>query len=169
MKSQTKKLLLDIWQAGQSIRSRCSGHSFAEYEEDRWFRRTLEREFEIIGEALNRLSQVDPDTAELISELPRIVGFRNRIIHGYDTVDDATVWGIAESHLPRLLDEVKNLIGPDNAYCIAFELPCKRIIVCGPLDVLFWKMKHKFEKERSKWVVSFEGNTGRRARSISGT
>jgi hypothetical protein len=55
------------------------------------------------------LTQLDPDIAELISEHPCIVGFRNRIIHGYDTVDDAAVWGIAESHLPRLLDEAKNL------------------------------------------------------------
>ena len=118
MKSQTKKLLLDIWQAGRSIRLRCDGHTFAEYEVDRWFRRTLEREFEIIGEALNRLSQVDPEIAELISELPRIVGFRNRIIHGYDTVDDATVWGIAEAHLPQLMEEVKELMGQDDATCL---------------------------------------------------
>jgi uncharacterized protein with HEPN domain len=66
----------------------------------------VEREFEIIGEALNRLSQVEPELAARVTELPRIVGFRNRIIHGYDTVDDATVWGVIKAHLPRLLVEV---------------------------------------------------------------
>lgn len=70
----------------------------------------MEREFEIIGEALNRLGQVDPAVASAIQELPRVVGFRNRIIHGYDTVDDATVWGVVESHLPRLLEEIETLL-----------------------------------------------------------
>jgi uncharacterized protein with HEPN domain len=43
--------------------------------------------------------------------LPRIVGFRNRIIHGYDSIDDATVWGVIEGHLPALLKQVQNLLG----------------------------------------------------------
>ena len=111
MKSQAKKLLLDALEAGRSIQKRCAGRTFAEYEGDRWFRRTVEREFEIIAEALNRLSQFDPSVAAAISELPRIVGFRNRIIHGYDTVDDATVWGVVEGHLPRLLEEIEKLLG----------------------------------------------------------
>jgi uncharacterized protein with HEPN domain len=110
MESQTRKLLLDAVEAGRSIQARCTGRAFAEYERDRWFRRTVEREFEIIGEALNRLSQVDPEVAATISELPRIVGFRNRIIHGYDTVDDATVWGVVEAHLPHLLEEIQALL-----------------------------------------------------------
>ncbi len=107
MNAPTKKLLLDVVEAGRSILTRCGGHTFREYEADRWFRRTVEREFEIIGEALSRLSRSDPTTAAAISELPRIVGFRNRIIHAYDAVDDATVWGVVESHLPRLLEEIE--------------------------------------------------------------
>ena len=47
--------------------------------------------------------------ASVIAELPRIVAFRNRIVHGYDTVDDATVWGIVESHLPAMLLQVQGL------------------------------------------------------------
>ena len=49
-------------------------------------------------------------TALRIPTLPRIVGFRNRIIHGYDTIDDAAVWGIVQSHLPQLLSEVETLL-----------------------------------------------------------
>ena len=55
----------------------------------------------------------DPSMAARIGQLPRIVSFRNRIIHGYDTVDDATVWGIIDRHLPELIAQVEVLLqGP---------------------------------------------------------
>lgn len=111
MNNEAKKLLFDVLESARSIRDWCAGRSFADYESDRQFRRAVEREFEIIGEALGRLTIADPDTAESIDELPRIVGFRNRIIHGYDTIDDATVWGVIEGHLPALLEQVQNLLG----------------------------------------------------------
>jgi uncharacterized protein with HEPN domain len=111
MNSAAKKLLYDVLESARSIRGWCTTRTFAEYESDRQFRRAVEREFEIIGEALGRLTIADSDTAESIDELPRIVGFRNRIIHGYDTIDDATVWGVIEGHLPSLLEQVQNLLG----------------------------------------------------------
>jgi uncharacterized protein with HEPN domain len=110
MDKRAKKLLFDVIESGRSIREWCAGRTFSEYEKDRQFRKAVEREFEVIGEALNRLAQADPATAAQIYQLKRIVGFRNRIIHGYDAVDDATVWGVAESHLPRLLAEVESLL-----------------------------------------------------------
>lgn len=110
MNKRAKKLLFDVIESARSIREWCTGRTFADYEKDRQFRKAVEREFEIIGEALNRLSQADPTTAARIGYLNRIVSFRNRIIHGYDAVDDATVWGVAESHLPRLLTEVEQLL-----------------------------------------------------------
>jgi uncharacterized protein with HEPN domain len=110
MKNRTAKLLFDVLESGRSVRAWCEARSFADYENDRQFRRAVEREFEIIGEALNRLAQSDEETAARISELSRIVGFRNRIIHGYDTVDDATVWGITQEHLPKLISEVESLL-----------------------------------------------------------
>lgn len=106
MNSRSRKLLFDVQESVRSIQGWCVGRSFAEYSGDRQFRRAVEREFEIIGEALNRLSQGEPDLAARIAGLPRIVGFRNRIIHGYDTVDDAMVWGVIEAHLPGLLIDV---------------------------------------------------------------
>lgn len=81
------------------------------FDTDRQFRRAVEREFEIIGEALNRLLQADSATGARITGLNRIVGLRNRIVHGYDAVDDATVWGIIEGHLPRLIEEAVLLLG----------------------------------------------------------
>lgn len=116
MRAEEKKLLLDVQEAGQSIQQHCAGHTFEKYAADRWFRRAVEREFEIIGEALNRLDRLAPSTAARITSLRRIVDFRNRIIHGYDSVDDIIVWRTAQQHLPALKAEVDALLredGPD--------------------------------------------------------
>ena len=110
MTVETKKLLLDVREAGESILQHTTGKDLADYTADRFFRRAVEREFEIIGEALNRLDGIDPATAASISELRRIVDFRNRIIHGYDTIDDEVVWGVIEKHLPILAREVAELL-----------------------------------------------------------
>ena len=110
MNDRTRKLLFDALDSGRAIRQWCAGRSYAEYLSDRQFRRAVEREFEIIGEALNRLSEEDVDIAAQIAELARIVAFRNRIIHGYDSVDDATVWGVIEKHLPLLVSQAENLL-----------------------------------------------------------
>jgi uncharacterized protein with HEPN domain len=59
MDNHAKKLLFDVLTSGRSISEWCEGRSFPDYEGDRLFRRAIEREFEIIGEALNRLTQTD--------------------------------------------------------------------------------------------------------------
>ncbi|MEO8428219.1 MAG: DUF86 domain-containing protein [Verrucomicrobiota bacterium] len=117
MRAEEKKLLLDVQEAGASIEQRCARQTFDQYVTDRWFRRAVEREFEIIGEALNRLERFAPETAARITSLRRIVDFRNRIIHGYDSVDDVIVWRTVEHHLPLLLAEVDTLLGsqPDGS------------------------------------------------------
>jgi uncharacterized protein with HEPN domain len=111
----TKKLLLDVREAGESILQHTAGKTLAEYSADRFFRRAVEPEFEIVGEALNRIDRLDPPTAARISELRLIVDFRNRIIHGYDTVDDTVGWGIVEEHLPALIREVAGLLDAGGA------------------------------------------------------
>ncbi|TAK99280.1 MAG: DUF86 domain-containing protein [Verrucomicrobia bacterium] len=110
MNDRTRKLLFDVLDSGRAIREWCAGRSFDEYFSDRKFRRAVEREFEIIGEALHRLGSEDGSVASQIAELPRIVAFRNRIIHGYDSVDDATVWGVIEKHLPQLVTQAEKLL-----------------------------------------------------------
>ena len=110
MNDKTRKLLFDVLDSGRAVRQWREGRTYAEYLADRKFRRAVEREFEIIGEALNRLSEEDAGVAAQIAELPRIVAFRNRIIHGYDSVDDATVWGVIEKHLPLLVAQAENLL-----------------------------------------------------------
>ena len=69
-----------------------SAKSFADYEADDFLRSAVERQFEIAGEALNQLSRLDAATAATIAELPRIVAFRNVLIHGYASVDNRIVW-----------------------------------------------------------------------------
>jgi len=63
---------------------------------------------EIIGEAMNRILKEDPDF--LIEDARRIVGLRNQIIHGYDSISDENIWGVVINHLPNLKTEVENLI-----------------------------------------------------------
>ena len=71
-------------------------------------RRAVEREFEIIGEAMNRINKIDSNIN--ISSKNSIVAMRNRVIHGYDKIDDEIIWGTIVRHLPIMLNEIKNLI-----------------------------------------------------------
>ncbi len=65
-----------------------AGRTFAEYADDLMLRSAVERQFEIIGEALNHAEIEQPELTTSILDLRRIVGLRNRVIHGYDSVDD---------------------------------------------------------------------------------
>jgi uncharacterized protein with HEPN domain len=112
MNDRLRKLLFDVLDSATTIVGWCQDRTYAEYEDDRRLRRAVEREFEIIGEALSRLSQADPSTAGRIQALPRIIAFRNRIAHGYDAVDNAAVWGIINSRLPQLILEIKDISEP---------------------------------------------------------
>lgn len=85
----------------------------ADYLRDSMLRAAVEREFEIIGEALARLSRFDAALAAQISEHERIIAFRNILIHGYAEVDDRLVWDVVGSKLPVLRKEVDALLGRD--------------------------------------------------------
>ena len=85
--------------------------TFQEYSDDALLRSGVERQFEIIGEALNRLAKIDPLAASQISEFPRIIAFRNILIHGYDVVEAHVVWDIVQGNLPVLHREVIAMLG----------------------------------------------------------
>ena len=112
MRLETKKYLYDVLQAAKSIERFSSGKSFINYQADALLRSAIERQFEIIGEALRRLSKEDPMSAALVHEHQRIIAFRNILIHGYAEVDDRLVWDILQTKLPRLLREVEALLNP---------------------------------------------------------
>lgn len=70
----------------------------------------LERKLAIIGEAPFRLREGDAGTAESFSDLRKIVGMGNRLVHGYDQLDLDVVWDTTVNHVPRLLKEVENAL-----------------------------------------------------------
>lgn len=90
-----------------------AGKSFADYDADAMLRAAVEREFEIIGEALGQLARLDAELAAGISEHRAIVAFRNILIHGYAEVDDRLVWDVVETRLPVLIHEIDALLGAD--------------------------------------------------------
>ncbi|RYE39255.1 MAG: DUF86 domain-containing protein [Sphingobacteriales bacterium] len=111
MDTKIKAWLYDILNAIVEIESffDLGEKTFEYYQSDLRTRRAIERNIEIIGEALSRLLKFDESIA--ISNSRQIVDTRNRIIHGYDSVSDEVIWGIVVKHLPVLKQEVDTLLG----------------------------------------------------------
>jgi uncharacterized protein with HEPN domain len=110
MNDETRKNLVDILQAAEEIQDFVSEMDLEAYQNNPVTKRAVERDFEIIGEALNRIKNTDSEILENISEHHRIIGFRNILIHGYDIVDEVIVWQAVTNHLPILLTEVKEIL-----------------------------------------------------------
>ena len=113
MQPKSPKLLEDIQRAAERIAEYIAGRELEDYIKDSMVRSAVERQFEIIGEALNRLSKLDPDTTGRISEWRRIISFRNALSHGYDLVDDQVVWDAIMNKLPKLRSKVEALLGEE--------------------------------------------------------
>lgn len=73
-------------------------------------KRAVERNLEIIGEAINRIIKTDPVIASKITDSNAIVGLRNQVIHAYDNISDETIWAILTNHLPKLKIEIDALL-----------------------------------------------------------
>ncbi len=110
MNDKTRKNLIDILQAAEEIEDFIRGMDFKAYQNKPVTKRAVERDFEIIGEALNRIKYTDDELIKKISEHHRIIGFRNILIHGYDIVDEAIVWQAVTKHLPILIREIKEIL-----------------------------------------------------------
>lgn len=110
MRPDPRKYLWDALQAAERLDTFRKGKSFADYQSDDLLKSAVERQFEIVGEALNQLSKTDPELATKIPDLPRIVAFRNILIHGYAMVDDAIVWQVLTDRLPELERIVSDLL-----------------------------------------------------------
>jgi len=110
MDIEIKTLLFDIANAIREIESFFSDRpkQFASFQNDIRTKRAIERNIEIIGEAINKILQKDSSIE--LSNARKIVDTRNRIIHGYDTVSDDIIWGIIINHLPVLKSEVEKLL-----------------------------------------------------------
>lgn len=110
MDKYIKTCLSDVLQSIQEIESYFEGQPkiFAEYQKDGRTRRAVERNIEIIGEAVNRILKFNPEFQLLNAR--NIVGTRNRIIHSYDAISDELIWSIIINHLPLLKIEVSDLL-----------------------------------------------------------
>lgn len=110
MQPDSRALLWDAHRATELIATFICDRSWTDYQGDPMLRSAVERQFEIIGESLNRLSRLDPDTAAQIPDLARIVAFRNVLAHGYAVIDDALVWQVATSRLDALHEVLSRLL-----------------------------------------------------------
>src|SRR5881394_961076 len=110
MPPETAKLLYDMQHGVERIDRFVAGKTFQDYQADELLRSGVERQFEIIGEAMTRLVKQDRAVAETITDFRKIAGFRNALIHGYDSIDDDTSWGIITKKLPVLESELDDLL-----------------------------------------------------------
>jgi uncharacterized protein with HEPN domain len=110
MQLETRALLWDIQDGARTIQTFVAGKTQTDFLRNLLLRSAVERQFEIIGEAMTRLAKLDLKTAQRITEYRRIVGFRNVLIHGYDKIDDETTWRIVTNDLPLLVREVDALL-----------------------------------------------------------
>jgi uncharacterized protein with HEPN domain len=110
MPLEVKKCLFDVLNAARDIEQYTCSFDYASYRADGQVQAAVERKFEIIGEALNRLKKLDAAALQSISEHQRIIGFRNAIIHGYDVLDSELVWDAVRNHLPALKRQVEQLL-----------------------------------------------------------
>ena len=114
MKRDPKALLWDAREAAEIIAVITAGKALADLEQDIVLRSAVERQFEIVGEALSQLARVDAALAAKVPDIGEIIAFRNVLIHGYAQIALARVWRAVEEDLPQLraaLDEL--LVEPE--------------------------------------------------------
>jgi uncharacterized protein with HEPN domain len=109
MDLEIKKYLFDIQESIDSIEKYLGDkRDFKVYVADKMLRRAVEREFEIMGEAMSRIEKLDSSLK--ISSKRQIISMRNRVIHGYDKIDNEIIWGTIVRHLPGLKIEIQDLL-----------------------------------------------------------
>lgn len=106
MTEEGKKYLSDITLAIDRIEDFLKEvDDFHSYEKDIKTQSAVERQLAIIGEALGQIKKTDPWLK--VDNDKKIIAFRNRLVHGYDKIDNAIVWAILKKHLPRLKEEIE--------------------------------------------------------------
>ena len=109
MNDEVKKYLTDISESIKSIFQYIGPDAnFKSYDSNKMMKRAVERELEIIGEAIGRIKKIDKEI--VITSSRKIIDLRNKVIHAYDAVDDAIIWGIIVNHLPLLKKEIEDLL-----------------------------------------------------------
>lgn len=114
MAKEINKYLEDIYTSISQIEETCDrfGRRFDVFLNDYVFRKFVERNIEIMGEAMNHILKIKPDVK--ITDARRIVATRNFVIHGYDILKPEMLWAIVINHLPILKGEIERLIETDS-------------------------------------------------------
>ncbi len=108
MMDKSKKYLSDILTAIDLIEKfTVDIKDYDQYINDLKTQSAVERQLVIIGEALNKLKKMEPPLA--IENDEKIIGFRNRLVHAYDSIDNSIVWAILNRHLNKLKEELKKI------------------------------------------------------------
>ena len=110
MRPDVSKLIQDIIFAANEIESFTKGMNITSFTNSSIVLRAVERDFEIIGEAFNRISRIDDTLLDSIPDSRKIIGFRNIIAHGYDSIDERILWAAIEKHLPDLVQKLHELL-----------------------------------------------------------
>ena len=109
MTERSKKYLSDLLRAIALIEEFIEGiDDFNIYERDLKTQSAIERQLVIIGKALNQIQKLEPTL--FIKYDRRIIGFRNRLVHAYNDIDNAIVWAILHRHLTPLKQKVEALL-----------------------------------------------------------
>lgn len=87
-----------------------SGMTFSEYAADDLIPDVVERQMMIVGEAIARIAKVDKEVAAQLGDFPRVIAFRNQLVHNYPHVDPEQVWIIIQRDVPLLLKRVRTLL-----------------------------------------------------------
>jgi uncharacterized protein with HEPN domain len=109
MQLKVLKYLLDIESVIQEIETIKSKteNNFNNFKADIILQRAVERDLEIIGEAIRKIVEEEPNIQ--ISSAKNIIGLRNIISHAYDAVEPEMIWGIIQNNVPILAEEIKEL------------------------------------------------------------
>jgi uncharacterized protein with HEPN domain len=102
LRRDPKALLWDAHRASEAIVAMLSGKTFEQFDADIVLHSAVERQFEIVGEALAQLARANPAIAAQIPQLSDAVAFRKLLIHGYAVIDRRRVWEIVNDDLPSL-------------------------------------------------------------------
>ena len=111
MQPEVKKYLHDVLIAIDEVMSFVSKSEFQDLFSDRMLQAAVEREFEIIGEALNKITKIDKNCLKDVHDVKRIIGLRNIIIHGYDMIDYEILWDAATDKVQQLKEEIQKISG----------------------------------------------------------
>jgi len=110
MQDHIRTFLYDISQGCRRLTAFTAGKTFADYTSDDLLRSAVERQFEIVGEAISQMLKRDPSLEAVITDAKRIIGFRNLLIHGYASVNNEKVWAILNESVPPLQREADALL-----------------------------------------------------------